>query len=195
MELAAVQALTQFSVRQKLTLMVNRYDITAPDGTLVATAQQKRMAWKEQVTFYSDDSRKTAVFGFKARQKIDLGATYDVVDESGQPIGTFRKQFAKSLVRSTWQLSQPPAIEATGRERSAAVAGLRRVWEVVPVAGAVPFVLPYHFDFTTPDGRTVLSVVRRRRLRDSYEVTVSDPTLDRRLAAAMAVALDALQSR
>jgi uncharacterized protein YxjI len=191
---ATLQALTQFSVRQRFTMMVNRYEIAAPDGSLIAVAQQKRMAWKEQVTFYSDDSRKTAVFGFKARQRIDLGAAYDVVDGSGQPIGTFRKKFAKSLVRSTWELNQP-GLEATGRERRLSVAVLRRGWEVVPFVSAVPFVVPYHFDFDTPDGRTVLSVVRRRRLRDSYEVSISDPRLDRRLAAAMAVALDALQSR
>jgi uncharacterized protein YxjI len=195
MDSATLQTLTQFSVRQKLTMMVNRYEIAAPDGALVAVAQQKRMAWREQVTFYSDDSRKNAVFGFKARQRMDIGATYDVVDGNGAPIGTFRKDFARSLIRSTWHIDQPNVLEAVGRERRASVAVLRRTWEFVPFVSAVPFVIPYHFDFTTPDGRTVLSVVRRRSLRDSYEVTIQDAGLDRRLAAAMAVALDALQSR
>jgi hypothetical protein len=32
-------------------------------------------------------------------------------------------------------------------------------------------------------------------IRDAYRVTLHDPALDRRLAVAMAVALDALQSR
>ena len=54
---------------------------------------------------------------------------------------------------------------------------------------------PYHFDFTTADGRSVMSVERRMGLRDAYRVTIADPLLDRRLAAAMAVALDALQDR
>ena len=41
----------------------------------------------------------------------------------------------------------------------------------------------------------MLSVDRQRSLRDRYDVTVPDPTLDFRLAAAMTVALDAFQGR
>ena len=53
--------LPQFFVKQKITLMVNRYEIYAagPDGQpgqLMAFAEQKRMAFKEQVTFYTDSS-------------------------------------------------------------------------------------------------------------------------------------------
>jgi hypothetical protein len=59
--------------------------------------------------------------------------------------------------------------------------------------------LRFHFDFVTDGGETVLSSERRRSIRDRYELTV--PTLadgrklDWRVAAAMAVALDALQAR
>jgi hypothetical protein len=38
-------------------------------------------------------------------------------------------------------------------------------------------------------------VVKKWGLRDRYVVTIHDPQLDRRLVAAMSVALDALQSR
>jgi len=41
----------------------------------------------------------------------------------------------------------------------------------------------------------VLTSQRRRTLRDRYDVTVPGARLDGRVAAAMAVALDALQSR
>ena len=58
----------------------------------------------------------------------------------------------------------------------------------------VPFV--FHFDFVdTATGRTVLVSERRKAVRDRYTVTVPDPRLDFRVAASMAVALDALQSR
>jgi hypothetical protein len=50
----------RFSLRQRITLMVNRYEIRTMDesgaeGALVAVAQQKRMAFKEHVTFYADE--------------------------------------------------------------------------------------------------------------------------------------------
>src|SRR6187551_1592890 len=82
----------QLIVRQRVRMMVNQYEIhaVAPDGSeagMLAMAQQKRMAFKEQVTLYTDDTKQTPVLGFKARQVIDLGATYDVTDAAGAPIG------------------------------------------------------------------------------------------------------------
>jgi uncharacterized protein YxjI len=192
--------LQHFFVSQRITMMVNRYEIRAaePDGSqgpVVAMAQQKRMAFKEQVTFYSDEDRKHPAFGFKARRRIDLGATYDVTDADGEPIGWFRKQFGRSLLRSTWQLSTADGGEATGTERSMGVAVARRLWETLPVVDNLPSPFVFHFDFVDASGQVVLSSVRKRTLRDRYEVTVPGGRIDGRVAAAMAVALDALQSR
>jgi len=194
----------RFTIKQKITMMVNRYEIRSVDasgaeGPVIAVAQQKRMAFKEQVTFYADEARTQPVFGFKARQRMDLGATYDVTDATGTPIGTFRKEFAKSLLRSTWQLTAADGLQATGTERNQNVAIARRLWELVPIVGELPSPFLFHFDFTAPDGSVVLSSVRRRSLRDRYDVELPvSPNgwrLDWRVGAAMAVALDALQSR
>src|SRR5665811_2365318 len=194
----------RFTVKQKITMMVNRYEIRSVDaaggeGQLIAIAQQKRMAFKEQVTFYADEARTQPVFGFKARQRMDLAATYDVTDAAGTPIGSFRKEFKKSLLRSTWQLTATDGLQATGTERNQNVAIARRLWEMVPIVSELPSPFLFHFDFTAPDGSIVLSSVRRRSLRDRHDVEL--PTapngwrLDWRVGAAMAVALDALQSR
>ena len=187
-----LQSQQQLIIRQRVRLMVNQYEIHAvsPDGQeagLLAFAQQKRMAFKEQVTLYTDDKKQTPVFGFKARQRIDLGATYDVTDAAGAPIGLFRKSFKESLIRSTWRLEQPGFGEMVGRETNQLVAILRRFVESLSW-------LPYHFDFVL-DGQAVFSVVKKWGLRDRYVVTIHDPRVDRRLVAAMSVALDALQAR
>jgi uncharacterized protein YxjI len=192
--------LDHFFVNQRITMMVNRYEIRAAaadgsEGPLVAMAQQKRMAFKEQVTFYGDEDRKQPVFSFRARRRIDLGATYDVTDADGQQIGWFRKQFGRSLLRSTWDLSTADGGQATGAERSLPVAIARRAWEALPVVENLPSPFLFHFDFVDGGGQVVMSSVRKRSLRDRYEVTVPGGRVDGRVAAAMAVALDALQSR
>ena len=189
-----------FSMKQRITMMANKYELigTNPDGTdgpLLAFAQQKRMAFKEEVTFYSDDTKSQPVFSFKARKRIDLGSGYDVFDANGQAIGWFKKEFGKSLLRSSWQLSCG-GLEADGTERNPTIAIVRRVWDFIPVVGEVPLPFIFHFDFTDrATGRPVLSVERKMSVRDRYRVTVPDSRLDFRVAAAMTVALDALQSR
>lgn len=187
-----LQSQTTLHVRQRVRFTVNQYEVHAvnPDGSegqTLAFAQQKRMAFREQVTLYTDDTRSVPVLGFKARQVMDLGATYDVTDASGAPIGLFRKNFGKSFLRSTWHLEQPGLGEMTGQERSMGVAVLRRFLESLEW-------LPYHFDFELA-GRPAFAVEKQFALRDKYTVTIHDPRIDRRLVVAMAVALDTLQGR
>ena len=190
--MSAQMHLPTFYVLQKFSMTANRYSIQAADqagtpGRIMAVAQQKRMAFKEQVTLYADDTKTTPVLGFKARQVLDLGATYDITDGAGSPIGLFRKNFKESLLRSTWHLEQPGYGEMIGRETNLTVAVLRRFVDSLSW-------LPYHFQFLL-DGRPAFDVVKKWGLRDRYVVTIHDPQLDRRLIAAMSVALDALQSR
>ncbi|MCZ0982722.1 hypothetical protein O1L60_37810 [Streptomyces diastatochromogenes] len=193
------QSQHRFLVRQKVTLMANRYLVhtIGPDGKedeLVAFAHQKRMALKEHVTFYTDESKRQVLFTFKARQIIDLGATYDVLGANGARLGGFRKDFGASLLRSTWHLNREgEEREAVGQERNELVALLRRAWDFLPL-DLLPFIVPYHFDFTE-GGRSVMSVDKLFGIRDRYVLDIADPELDRRLALAQTVALDALQSR
>ena len=183
--------LDHFFVSQRLTMMVNRYEISAvnPDGSpgqLMALAEQKRMAFKEQVTFFSDAGKSRPVFGFKARRKLDLNAGYDITDESGAQIGFFRKDFGASLLRSTFHI-EGPGYTGTGRERNQLVGLLRRFTELD--------FIPIHFDFLDSEGNALFSVERKMSIGDRYRVTVPDERVDFRVAAAVAVGLDALMSR
>jgi hypothetical protein len=196
----AVMYLPKFFVKQRITLMVNRYEIRVanPDGSegaLMAFAEQKRMKLKEEINFFTDESKTRQVFTFKARQRLDVHAEHDVLDEAGRPLGYVKKQFGASLLRSTWDLAAP-GLAAVGRERSQLIAILRRIWDLIPYIGEVWIPFVFHFDFVdAATGQPVMSSERVWAFRDRYEVTVPDQRLDFRVAAAMAVALDALQSR
>jgi len=189
--MTAAMHLPMFYLKQKFAMTTNRYELLAatPDGSFgqsLGVAQQKRMALKEEVTFYADESKARPVFSFKARKTIDLNAGYDIFDESHQPLGFFRKDFGKSLIRSTFHI-EGPGYTGTGQERSQAVGLLRRFADI-------PF-LPIHFDFVTPEGQALLGVERQGSVRDRYTVHVPDPRVDFRVAAAIAVGLDALMQR
>jgi hypothetical protein len=153
--------ISRLVVRQQATMLVNRYTIHPVDDAgneapAIAAAQQKRLALKERVTFYADEQRSRALFGFEARSSMDLGATYDVKDADGRLIGWFKKDFRKSLTRSTWRMGVPAlGLEAVGTERSEAVALIRRAWNLL--LEDLPGPWRFHFDFRTADGTLVMS--------------------------------------
>lgn len=187
------QQYDRITVRQKLSLTVNRFEIRGggKDGPILGVAQQKRLAFKEQVTFFADEARTQPVFSFKARQAIDLGATYDILDAQGGQIGWFQKDFGKSLLRSTFNVGVPSqGLEGSGHERNQVLAILRRVSDIG---------WPIHFDFTANDGTPILSIERAWAVRDSYDVHLpaapNGARLDWRVAAALAVGVDVLMQR
>ena len=188
--MTAAMYLPTFYVRQRFAMMTNRYEIIAanPDGSngrLMGLAEQKKMALKEQVTFFSDESKTRPVFAFKARKVMDLSSGYDITDEGGRQIGFFRKDFGASLMRSTYHV-EGPGFAGTGQERNVLVAIIRRFGE---------FPLPVHFDFVDPNGNTLLVSERKLGVSDTYNVSVPDQRVDFRVAAAIAVGLDASMSR
>ncbi len=186
-------ALEHFALKQRLSMLTNRFEVRAggPDGPVLAIAQQKRMALRESVTFFADEGRTQPLFGFRARQVVDLAAGYDVTDAAGNAIGFFRKDFGASLLRSTLHVEIPSqGLRGSGTERSQLVALLRRFTD---------FSWPVHFDFTTAEGAPVMSVERQWSLRDSYAVDLpagpGGVRVDWRVAACLAVAVDVLLGR
>ena len=137
------------------------------EGALIALAQQKRMALKEQVTFYADEAKTQPLFSFKARKVMDLNSGYDVTDPDGKPIAFFKKDFGASLLRSTFLL-EGPGYEGKGQEENQVVAILRRFVDF-------PF-LPIHFVYHDNQGNQLLRIERQFALRDRYTVTVPDPS-------------------
>ncbi|GGQ76388.1 hypothetical protein GCM10010267_44370 [Streptomyces griseorubens] len=188
----------RFTVTQRATLKTDRYLVTGtgPDGSesrVLAYAEQRRFSLREELTFYTDETKSQVAFTVRERTLLDPGEGFDVLDAEGKPIGAFHQRFFTSLVRSTWVLEQPGAPDAVGRERNRFVAVLRRAWDWLPL-DLVPFAWPYHFDFES-DGKPVMTVDKKIGLRDRYLVEVTDPGLDLRLAVAQAVALDTFQGR
>lgn len=180
-----------FLVKQRLTAMVNRYEIWSVDAewqpiAMLGFAQQKRMKLREEVVFYTDDTKNNVLFTFKARNVLDLKSVVDVYDGAGQAIGEFHKDFAASLLSSTWMIDQPGLPQAKGQEKSQLYAIIRRFTDLG--------FIPYDFVFSA-EGRPVMEIVRKWGLRDTYRCTVTAGEYDTRLLQAVAVGLDALQNR
>ena len=189
----------RFHVRQKITPFQNVYrvfaDANGEPGALVAYAKQKRMAFREQFTLYSDEGAHWPILGIKADRRIDISSVMRVSDpQTGAVIGMLRKKGRRSLIRSTWEVEQPGMPVVTVQERNLVIAILRRVWGLIPYANNLPVPWVFHFDGTTA-GAPVLSHTRLWGIRDRFVLQIESPVLDRRLAIALAICLDAMQHR
>ena len=193
----------RYRIEQLVRPVVYLYRISAlPAGEAaplppVAFVRQKRMAFREDIRFFADESETTELFRIKARRVIDIGGRYDVQDAGGLPIGVLEHQFKKSLLRSTWRVLGPAGEElATAAEKNQALAILRRVIDFVPYGEWVP--IPYDFLIKHGDGELGHFTRKFLSVRDVYTLDVSNDTegrLDRRLAIALGIGLDALQNR
>ena len=196
-------------IEQKITAFVNKYTVYQADSTgqkagLVALAQQKRLAFKEKVSFYSDESKTQVVFGFRAEKVFDIHGRYFVESPDGQKIGGFSKVFGQSLLISTWNIldiNGDPVIQV--KESHVALAVLRRFIGTIPIFGGLAEIIimlfKYHFDLVNVRTGEVVGKYQKITLfRDHYLLSVDDAAysaIDWRTYAAVAVALDALQSR
>lgn len=198
-------------VKQRITLFVNRYEVyeAAIDGTqgkLVAFAEQERFSFKEKIHFYTDASRQAESFILRAEKVLDVHGRYFVEEPSGATLGTFQKVFKRSLFRSTWQLlDNSGSPHLTVSESSLAMAIVRRLYGFLPIPFLdvildvfFSFIVRYHFGFQDQDGQEKGEYYKITRFRDHYVLSLDDNSFaqhDWRVYAALAVALDALQSR
>ena len=184
-----------FEIEQLIRPMVNLYRISTR-GIPVAFVRQKRMAIKEDIRFFKDENETEELFRIKARSLMEFGGRYDVTTPDGEKIGVLGKVFGKSLLRSTWSILDPNERElAIARERSQFWAIVRRVIDQVPYGDFIPIV--FHFRIDRGD-QHLGDFTRAIGIRDKYTLDLSadgERTIDRRLAIALGIALDALQSR
>jgi uncharacterized protein YxjI len=188
-------AADRYAIEQLIRPVVNLYRISAGE-TPVAFVRQKRMAMKEDIRFFADEDEREELFRIKARAIMEIGGRYDVTTPDGDRIGVLEKVFGRSLLRSTWRVLDPAEQElAVAEERSMPIAILRRVIDLVPYGEVVPIV--FHFVIRSGE-RQLGELTRRWGMRDRYDLDLSsdvEQRVDRRLGIALAIALDALQSR
>jgi hypothetical protein len=191
-----------FFVDQLIRPIANLYRISTlgPDGASpgepLAFVRQKKLAIKEDIRFFADETEAEELFRIKARAVFEVRGRFDVTTPEGERIGLLEKVFGISLLRSTWRIYDANEQQvALVQEKSMPIAILRRAIDLVPYGELIPIV----FQFTIlMEGREVGELRRPIGLRDRYILKLGgdpDRRIDRRVAVALAIALDALQSR
>lgn len=97
------------TIRRKIfTFLGKAFHIYDHNGALVAYSRSKAFKLREEIIVWEDESKSQEVLRINARNVIDFGATYDIVDATtGQRVGALRRRGLKSLVRDTWFILNP----------------------------------------------------------------------------------------
>jgi hypothetical protein len=148
-------------------------EISVTDGTssdLIGFIKMKAWKLREDIRFYTDKTMSHELFAIHARNIIDFGATYDVVDSaSSQTLFSFRRKGLRStFVRDYWDiLDAQGQIIGSIQETSSSIALLRRwIGAITEIADLIfMFVVQsYEIRLNTPAGNPeVVGLITHRK--------------------------------
>jgi len=105
--------LNQYMIREKFwKIFGNKFWFEDVDEKRYGFCEQKRFKLKEDIRIYVDESKSQEWLKIKQKQIVDAWGGYDIIDsQTGEHIGTVRRKFWASVLRTRWHL-----LDAAGNE-------------------------------------------------------------------------------
>jgi hypothetical protein len=186
----------QYVVRKKVFKIFGKaFHVYDTSGNLVLYSRQKAFKLKEDIRLYTDEDMSIELLTIRARQIIDFGAAYDVVDTpTRQKLGALKRRGWKSLVRDEWVIMDAGDREiGSVTEDSAALALVRRT---IDAAGTL---LPQKFHAELEGAGLVARFKQNfnpfvRKLAVDFSPD-TEGRFDRRMGLAAAILLAAIEGR
>jgi uncharacterized protein YxjI len=183
---------SRYMIRKKFfKLFGGAFHIYDEAGNVVLYSKMKAFKLKEDLRVFTGEDMQEEVFSIKARNILDISATYDITDSAtGQKLGALRRKGLKSILRDEWLILDANDQEVgTIQEDSMMLALVRRLLSnLVPqtfqgaVGGTPVFTFRQRFNPFIP------------KIDLDYSMDTSGK-LDRRLGIAAAVLLSAIEGR
>jgi hypothetical protein len=187
---------TQYIIKRKaLQAFGATLYLYGPNEQLVLWGARKAFKLKEDLRFYTDDTKTEEVLRIAARSIMDFSAAYDVFDSrTNQKIGAFKRQGLKSqFVQDTWIIMDAGDREIGQVQEDSLLLGmLRRYVEYVSL------VLPQKYTATM--GPLPVATYARHMNPFSSRLDIDfspdqNGALDRRLGLALAMLLESIESK
>ncbi len=192
---AVVFQQSQYMVRRKIFKLLGNafhvYDLQQQQ--VYAYSKMKAFKLKEDIRLYTGEDMSTELLTIKARQIIDLGATYDVHDPRHGKVGALRRKALKSFIRDEWTILDPHDREVgLIQEDSTGLAIIRRVIDLASIFIPQKYVV-------TIQGREV-ATFQQNFNPFVYKLVVDlsgdqSGLLDRRIALAGAILMAAIEGK
>ena len=111
--MTGVLDLNQYMIREKFwKIFGNKFWFEDVDEKRYGFCEQKRFKLKEDIRIYVDESKSQEWLKIKQKQIVDAWGGYDIMDsQTGEHIGTVKRKFWASVLRTRWHL-----LDAAGNE-------------------------------------------------------------------------------
>lgn len=181
-----------YLVRKKVfKIFGGAFHIYDPMGQVAFYSKMAAFKLKEDIRLYTGEDMRTEVLAIRARQILDIAATYDVYDSAtNEKVGALKRKGLKSILKDEWIVMDPDDREiGLIKEDSMLLALVRRFLTnlipqtfIVEMNGAAvcvmkqrfnPFILKLEVDFSPDTGGV----------------------FDKRLGIAAAILLSAIEGR
>lgn len=181
----------QYLIRRKILKLIGAdFHIYDQEQRLIGFSNMKGFKLKEDIRIYKDEGKSRELWRISARNIIDFGGTYDIIDSAtGQSIGAVRRKGFKSVLRDEWHILDAHDHEiGTITEDSVVLALIRRF--------LFQF-LPQHYQGTI-GGRKALDLKQNfnpfvQKIRLTF--TEWPDSIDRRVAITAAIMMCAIEGR
>ncbi len=184
---------SKYLVRRKvIKLLGAAFHVYDSNGSLAFYSKLKAFKLKEDIRLYTGEDMQQEVLVIKARQILDIGATYDVFDSAtGEKVGALRRKGLKSIFfKDEWLILDANDQEiGVIKEDSTVLALIRRM---------IISIIPQRYDCTI-NGSTVCTFQQNfnpfvRKLAVDFTPDQSN-LLDKRVGLAAALLLGAIEGR
>lgn len=184
----------RYTIRRKVfTILGAKFHVFDEAGSVVFFTKQKAFKLREDIRLFSDETMSEEILTMKARQIIDFGVTFDIVDtRENEVVGSLRRKGMKSIIRDEWLVFDASGVEVGAiREDDAGLAVIRRFIE------AASFLMPQKFHVEI-EGRTVATFAANRNpfvQKIAIEFMDAGGGIDRRLGLAAGILICAVEGR
>ena len=184
--------LNQYMIREKFwRIFGNKFWFEDVNQKRYGYCEQKRFKIKEDIRIYSNPSKSHEWLKIKQKQLVDAWGGYDVIDSgTGEVLGTVRRKFWASILRTRWHL-----LDATGKEFGMLIED--SMGQALARRLLLGLILPKKFHIQIKDATEPVTM---RQMFNPFikKLVVNIPPnhpLDRRFIAGLAIVVAAIDGR
>lgn len=184
----------EFTLKRKLLKLFGaEMRIYDQSSQIVALAKAKAFKLREDITIFSDESMQNPLVLIKAKNIIDISATYEIMLPDGTQLGSMTRKGIKSfLVRDEWIINNPDGFGVGSvAEEGAWLSFFRRVFSLISLIYPQKYLLTYKDQQLGVFKRTYNLMAVRYNM--NFEVDAFNK-IDQRLAFASVVLLALIDS-